>query len=165
MKAERAEVLTHGLAAGVLGYAVVVAFYAIWNMLLGRSPFFSAALLGEAAFFGLRDPSDLVLRAAPVLAFNGLHLLAFLTIGMIASWLAALSERGAQFWYIGLSLFLYGILHVLGLVLWLAEPLRAALPIWTLLTATVLSLLGMSLYLVIVHPGLRRELREYQEDA
>ena len=37
MRAERMEVLTHGLVAGVVGYAAVVVFYAIWNALQGRS--------------------------------------------------------------------------------------------------------------------------------
>lgn len=165
MKEERTEILTHGLVAGVLGYAVVVVFYAVWNVLQGRSPFFTAALLGEAAFYGLRDPAEATVWAGPVLAFNGLHLIVFLIVGMITAWIATQSEHGAQFWYIGLSLFIYGIIHVLALALWLAEPLRGALPVWSALLVTVLALGGMSLYLLHVHPRLRRELREYEEDA
>lgn len=165
MKAERTEVLTHGLVAGVLGYAVVVVFYAVWNALQGRSPFFTAALLGEAAFYGLEDPSEVTVWAGPVLAFNGLHLIVFLIVGMVAAWIATQSERGAHFWYIGMSLFIYGMIHVLGLVLWLAAPLRVEMPVWSALVVTVLALGGMSLYLLEVHPRLRRELREYQDDA
>ena len=165
MKAERTEVLTHGLVAGVVGYAVVVVFYAVWNVLQGRSPFFTAALLGEAAFYGLRDPGEATVWAGPVLAFNGLHLIVFLIVGMITAWIATQSERGAHFWYIGVSLFIYGMIHVLGLVLWLAAPLRVEMPVWSALVVTVLALGGMSLYLLEVHPRLRRELREYEEDA
>lgn len=164
MKAERAEVLQHGLVAGVLGYAVVVLFYAAWNALQGRSPFFTAALLGEAAFYGLRRADDVVVWAGPVLAFNGLHLVVFLGVGMLAAWLATQSERGAQFWYIGLSLFIYGAIHVLGLVLWVAAPLREQLPVWSALLATIAALGGMSLYLLKVHPLLQAEMRTYHDE-
>jgi hypothetical protein len=157
--------LTHGLAAGVVGYAVVVVFYAGWNALQGRSPFFTAALLGEAAFYGLKEPADVVVQPGPVLAFNGLHLVAFLVIGMIAAWLATQSERGAQFWYIGLSLFIYGLIHVLGLAIWLGEPLRGQLPVWSVVLATISALGAMSAYLLAVHPSLRQQLRRYQEDV
>ena len=157
--------LTHGLVAGVIGYAVVVVFYATWNVAQGRSPFFTAALLGGAAFYGLEEPGAVVVWAGPVLAFNGLHLVVFLGIGMIAAWLATVSEHGANVWYVGLSLLTYGLIHVLGMVLWVAEPLRGELPTWSALLATVLALGAMALYLLKVHPRLQQELREYDEDA
>ena len=71
VRSTAALVLARGLVAGVAGYLVVSTFFALKNALQGRSPFFTAALLGEAAFYGGSSPTDLVVRPAPVLAFNG----------------------------------------------------------------------------------------------
>jgi hypothetical protein len=164
VRPDRSEILTHGVLAGLLGYATVVVFYAVWNALHGRSPFYTAALLGATLFYGLRQGAEVVVWAGPVLAFNGVHLVIFLGVGLLAAWIATESERGAHYWYIGLSLLVYGSIHVIGLVLWIADPLRDRLPIWSAVVASVVALGAMAVYLFGVHPRLRQELVDYDED-
>jgi hypothetical protein len=114
MKPRHAETVSHGMIAGVIGYLAVVLFFTIANLAMGRSPFYTAALLGEAVFYGLRDPAEVVVWPGAVLAYNGLHLIVFLFLGMIAAWLAYLSERGPEFWYIGLTIFIFILFHIYG---------------------------------------------------
>jgi hypothetical protein len=96
MKPERIQVYAQGLVAGLIGYAMVAIVMAIANVILGRSPFHTAALLGSTMFYGLDDPSRLTIWAGPVLAYNGFHLLIFLGLGVVAAWFAHFAERAAM---------------------------------------------------------------------
>jgi hypothetical protein len=78
---------------------------------------------------GLKDPAHIVVWAGPVLAFNGLHLIISIFAGIIVAWLATWSESGPQLWYVGISLVIYGFVHLLGVMVWLEDSLRAALPV------------------------------------
>lgn len=75
MKPDSARVWFEGLVTGFLGYFTIVLFYGLLNLLIGRSFFHTAALLGRSLVEagpdgGIPDP------AGAILAFNGLHLLA-----------------------------------------------------------------------------------------
>jgi len=70
MKPERVEILRQGMIAGVLGYAVVAAFFAVLNFHDGHSIFRTASVLGSVLFYGLRDIDLLTVSAVPVLAFK-----------------------------------------------------------------------------------------------
>jgi len=164
MKARTEQLITQGLISGACGYAAVVLFFFVLNLVAGRSPFFTAALLGEAFFYGLNDPAGVVVWAGPVIAYNGLHLLIFLGLGMLAAWLAALSERGPEFWYISILVFLFIIFHVYGALLFLTEPFRSVFPVWQSFLAGTLASVAMGSFLVWARPGLRHELQEYREE-
>jgi len=161
MKPERTQVFSQGMVAGLVGYAVVALTFAIANVLMGRSPFHTAALLGGAAFYGLTDPARLVIGPGPVFAYNGFHLVVFLALGVATSWLAYFSERGPHFWYIGAVLMLFVAFHLFGAFLFLTEGVRAAISPWMLILAGFLAMAAMSAYLVWVHPALRREFRDF----
>lgn len=163
LKGEWMEVLRHGMVAGVFGYAVVVVFYMLLNVAQGRSPFLTPALLGGILFYGAESPGEVELSAGPVLAFNGLHLVVFLVVGTVTAWLATISEHGTYRWYLGLSLFLYACIHALGLVIWLVEPFRDVVPVWSAVVVTALAMAAMAIYLFAVHPRLRREVAAYEE--
>ena len=164
MRAERAQTNLQGLVAGFIGYAAVALFFAIVNVIAGRSPFFTAAFFGNALFYGVRDPAAVTIWPGPVFAYNGVHLLMFLVLGMIASWLAYLSERGPQFWYIGAILFLFVVFHLYGFVLLVTGGVQTVIPTWTVFMSTVLAGALMFAYLVWVHPRFRAELREFREE-
>ena len=161
MRAERAEIYWHGFVAGLVGYATIAIAVAVANLILGRSPFHTAALLGQALFYGLRDPSQLTIWPGPVLAYNGLHLLVLLGLGVFASWLAYLSERGPHFWYIGVIMMFFVMFHLFGLYLFASEPIRSALSPWALVAGGFAAMSTMSVYLVRVHPRLRAEFRDF----
>jgi hypothetical protein len=158
MKPERSELLFQGWVAGLLGYATVALFFAVENLIVGRSPFYTAGLLGQAYFYGLRDLSQLAIAPGPVLAFNGLHLIVFLVLGMLVAALAFLSEQGHQLWYVSAVFFLFIALHMLGFLVVLTEGVRAAVAPWTLVVAGVLACVAMGAYLLASRPELRRSL-------
>jgi hypothetical protein len=158
MKAERVQVYWQGLVAGLVGYATVAIVMAIANVLLGRSPFHTAALLGQTLFYGPIDPSQLTIWAGPVLAYNGFHLLIFLVLGVAAAWLAQLSERGPHFWYIGTVLMLFVAFHLFGALMLVGERFPSGLSPWALLGAGFAAMVTMSAYLVWAHPRLRSEM-------
>jgi len=160
MAPERSETFRQGLVAGMLGYATVVVFFALLNLIGGKSIFYTAALLGSALFYGARDVSAVTVAAGPVLAYNGVHLLVFLAFGIAAAWLAELSEHGPHFWYIAAILLITFAFHVFGLLLGMTESLRAALPAWSVLLSGALGSASMAGYLLWTHPGARQALRE-----
>lgn len=164
MRAERVQANWQGLVTGFIGYAAVALFFAIVNLIAGRSPFFTAAFFGSALFYGVHDPAQVSVWPGPVLAYNGVHLLMFLVLGMMASWLAYLSERGPQFWYIGTILFLFVVFHLYGFVLLVTGGVQTVIPIWTVFAATMLAGAAMFAYLLWAHPRFRAELHEFREE-
>ena len=156
--ASRGAVLLPGLYAGLIGYAVVVVFFAAVNVLAGRSPFHTAALFGAVVFYGLEDPAALAVTAGPVLAYNMLHMLAFLVLGVGGSWLVSMAERHPASRYLALFVLVFVFAHVVaGLVLF-AQPLPTV-GWWHLAAATLLAAVTMVWYLAARHPVLVRELR------
>lgn len=164
MRQERVQTYFRGLIAGVIGYAAVALFFAIVNSIEGRSPFFTAAFLGGALFYGVNDPMRTVVWPGAVLAYNGVHLLMFIALGMIASWLADLADRGPQLWYVAAILYAFVIFHLYGFVLLVTGGVQSVIPVWTTMAATILAGAGMFAYLLWVHPRFRAEMRHFAEE-
>ena len=102
MKPDSARVWFEGLVTGFLGYFTIVLFYGLLNLLIGQSFFHTAALLGRGLVEagpdgGIPDP------AGAILAINGLHLLAFLAIGLVAAWLVMQMERHPTLFVLALA--------------------------------------------------------------
>jgi hypothetical protein len=153
---EHQRLLKHGVLAGSIGYAVVVAFFAIANLLQGRSPFFTAAVLGNALLGG---PSAGV-AVAPVAVYNGLHLTAFLVLGLVGAWLSGLVVRRPQLWYLLLLLGVFVFFHLFGAVASLATPAGAGVvPLWEILVASLLAVTAMAAWLWRAYPGIRTGVR------
>lgn len=152
--------LIAGLYAGLLGYAAVAIVSAVLNMLTGRSPLYTAAMLGSGLLYGLERPEALVIRPAPVLAYNMAHLLVFLAIGLAVSWLVTLAERYVVAVYGILVALLVVAAHLYGGLLLFAEPLLGAWSWWHLGLASAAAAAVMAWYLWRAHPALRRALRE-----
>ena len=163
MTAERSATLLQGVLAGLIGYATLALLVGIIDIALGHSFFFTAALLGEHLFYGLSDPARVVVWPGAVFAYNGLHLLAFLIIGTVAAWLALMSEKGPELWYLAAILFLFVFLHAFGAILFLTEDIRAAIPAWVIVLPTIASAIAMGGYLLTVRPAFRHDLVTWQE--
>ncbi len=148
--------LKHGVLAGSVGYAVVVAFFAIANLAQGRSPFFTAAVLGNT-LLGAPSPGVAV---APVAVYNGLHLTAFLVLGLVGAWLTGLVVRRPQVWYLLLLLGVFAFFHMFGVVASLAAPAGAdVVPLWEILVASLLAVTAMAALLWRAYPGIRTRVR------
>lgn len=163
METNRSECIWQGLIAGLIGYAAVALLVGTMDALQGRSFFFTASLLGEWLFYGLTDPSKVVVWPGAVFAYNGVHLLTFLAFGVLAGWMAAVSERGPLFWYAAIVLFLIAFLHMFGAILLMTEGLRNVLPAYEVWIPAVVSVIAMAGYLLLIHPRLRREMRVWTE--
>ena len=153
-------ILTGGLAAGLIGYATVVVVVGVLNVLMGRSLFYTAAMFGSAMFYGLQDPATLQISAGPVLAYNMVHVLAFLAVGMLTSWLVSLAEQFPAAQYFILVVLIFVAFHLFAALLLFAGPLLGD-GAWIVvgvggITAAVL----MGWYLLKTHPLLQQELKE-----
>ena len=103
------------------------------------------------------------MAAGPVIAFNGVHLTAYLLFGYFAAWLVYETELHPEFWY--LALFFFVGVSVLSLVAVMAAMalIGAPVPVWSLFVASLLAAAGMAGYLTGSHRGLARTIRESQE--
>ena len=157
MKPERARVLSEGLIAGFVGYVAIVLFYGVLNLWSGNSFFSTAAMLGS----GLVSPSRPAGMAGAVLAFNGLHVIAFLVIGLSAAWIVMQTEQHPSLFVLALFIALAGLFFSVALFLSAAAVRGGGVPIGTVIAANLLAGLAMGGYLLRAHPRLWSELRDH----
>ncbi len=151
--------LREGLVGGVIAYAAVAGTLAVDHVLAGRSPFHTAAVLGGALFYATPGSTAGALGPGPVFAFNGLHLLACLGLGVVAAALAWLADRGPHLWYPAVLLYLLAAFHLLGLAFLLSPRVRADAALGgSALVAGVLASMLVAAYLVATHRRLRLDL-------
>ena len=165
MKPERAQWLTQGLIAGLIGYAAVAVFFLLVNVIGGRSPFHTAAALGSVLFYGLQDPANLVIEPGPVIAYNGLHLILSIVAATVAAWLLFETERHHFIWYFVFFVFLAGFVYSLVLIGVVGAEISHIVPWWSVLAANVIWLLSLGCYLWYQHRSLIGALRREQESA
>ena len=149
-----------GLVTGFVGYLVIVLFYGILNLLSGRMFFHTAAVLGQG-LVASNGPGYAAGSAGAVLAFNGLHVLAFLAIGLVAAWLVMQTERHPGFFVIALFAGLAGLFMTLAAFLSVSAMTEGQVPFWSVVAANLLAGLGMGAYLIRSHPRLWSELRDH----
>lgn len=154
MRPDRAEVLTHGLVAGFIGYAAVVIFFALINVIGGHSPFHTAARLGAVLFYGAAEPLAVTVEPGPVLAYNGVHLAVSLLAGIGSAFLLVETERYHFLWYFIFFLFLAGFVYVLLFVGILGAEITHVIPWWSALMGTVVWVAAMGGYLWTQHRSL-----------
>lgn len=153
-------ILVGGLVSGLIGYGTVVLVVSLLNVLGGRSPFYTAAVFGSTLFYGLRDPASLVIDPGPVLAYNMVHLLAFLGIGFLASGLVALAERYPAAQYLVLVVLIFVAFHIFAALMLFAEPLLGGRAWLTVGAAGVAAAVLMGWYLLKTHPLLKATLEQ-----
>jgi hypothetical protein len=108
--------VVEGLATGLIGYVTVVALFAVLNLSAGEDLFHTAAVLGSALFFGAAEAGSVVGGPAPVIAYNGVHMVVSLLIGMGAAWLVFQAERNHPLWFVVFFIFLAGFIFSIALV-------------------------------------------------
>ena len=125
MHAKRA-VLRDGLVAGLVGAGSVALWFLVVDAIAGRA-FFTPAVLGSAVFSGLPDPSTVVISVQPVLAYTAVHTLAFVIVGVIASFLLAEAEKDPRVIWLLVEFFVVFEIGFYGAVALLLTPLLAEL--------------------------------------
>lgn len=147
-----------GMVVGLIAYASVAVFYSAFDLLAARGTLYTVDLLGKTVFRGLRDPGVLQLPIRPdltaLLAYNALHLLISLAIGLIVIRLIEQAERHPSQARPVLFVMAAGfVLTILGVGV-LTTPMRPVLPWWSIVVANVFATLLAGVYLLRKRPGL-----------
>lgn len=158
MKDSTREAVVHGLVAGFLGYAVVALFYLLYDLAVGRAIGTTAELLG-LALLGQPTGSAESIDPGPIAVYNGLHLIVFLTAGIVAGWMVHQGEEHPVLWYPLLFLAIFVFFHLFGAVAAFAAPVGEAIPVWTVLAAGLSAMAAMVGWLWRSHPRLGRRIR------
>ncbi len=119
---EAGRILREGFTAGLVLYLTVAVFFAAVNVFVGRSPFHTAHVLGDPLLGPAADPLGPSPRLPAVIAFNGLHVVASVVLGLGAALLVGAVERMRDAWYVFFFIFVAGsIVMILGLGVLAAE--------------------------------------------
>jgi len=156
-------VLEDGFFAGTLGAALVALWYLALD-LVGGHPLFTPALLGSVLFRGATDATGVTIDPQIIAWYSALHFLAFLGVGLVASWLAAQFER---FPTVGVAILFLFVIFETGFFIFALTVGRAVLGtlgLWTIAVANLLAAAGMSTYLLRRHPTALRNMNRIWTD-
>jgi hypothetical protein len=150
MKKNSADVLLDGAVAGVIGYAIISLYFAALNLLLGVSPWYTLETISHA-LFGPGSPG-------PLIAYNGLHLVVFLILGIAAAYMVREVELHPTFWYAVFFLFITAFVFGYLLLVVLSDALASLRP-GTIAVGNAITALAMGGYLFWRHPKMVRRVR------
>ncbi len=145
-------VFEDGLFAGVIGALVVAVWFLILDAVHGR-PLYTPTLLGMLVLHGPESlGAAMPVQASPVAVYTGLHFLAFVLVGTVASYLWALFARYPS---AGIALLFAFILFETGffaLNFAMGSHVLGLLGAWTVGVGNLLAAGGMGAYLWVRHP-------------
>lgn len=157
--------LREGIVAGLIGYAVVALYYGLLNLVAGRSFFDTARELGLRVVGEGWLGDGAAASYAPVLAYNAVHGLAFLAVGLAAAWLVFQAERHPQFWFFFFLVGVSGLIVTELLFLLLAVPVTEVLSWESVAGANALAALAVGVFLFRRHRTIRERIEEMGADA
>ncbi len=152
MRTRFSGILREGLFGGFAAYGAVVLALAVLNAIQGRSVFHTAAAMGSVLLYGGEAQAAFALDPAPILAYNGIHLLGSIVVASLAAFMIYETEAHRSLWYVGFMLLVavaffgiawFGIagVEIAGLLEWS-----------TVVVATLVWLGAMTGYLLWQHP-------------
>jgi hypothetical protein len=153
-------ILREGFVAGLIGAASVATWFLLVDLVAGRA-FFTPAMLGDALFWGVRDPGQVQIAFPSVVGYTMVHMLAFVVVGLLAAFLAYEVELFPHALFIVVvffAVFEFGFYVILAI---LASPLLGALAWWSVAIGNTIAAAGMGYYLWRMHPKLREELKAH----
>jgi hypothetical protein len=145
------QMVRDGLFAGVIAHVVVAGFFILWNVASGLPALYTAALLGEALFGGLRDPASLTMDTGLAIAFNGVQLLLLLAFGFFAAWLVYETELHPQAWYLAAFGFLAATVAGYAGLLVVTLLIGGIVSAWTALASSLLGAASVAAYFALSH--------------
>lgn len=161
--ARTGSVVREGVIVGLIGYATVVVFYAVFDFLAARGVGFTLDLMGKVLFRGSRDPAILQLPPTPdagaMVGYNLLHLAVSLAVGLfVAALISRVEERPRLAFPVALTLLAGYLITIFG-VGRLVQGLTPLVPWWTIVIVNTLAAAVGALYLSRAHPGLLGRIR------
>jgi hypothetical protein len=138
----RSRYLREGIIAGLIGAAIVAAWFLIYDAARGQ-PLRTPAMLGAAAFQGMRDPSAVAVTPGLVAQYTVLHGVVFALFGVLIAYLIASAQSQPS----RLLIVFIALMSFRGRLLrssrgW-AHPVVTALGWWAILLANALAAGGM----------------------
>ncbi len=152
-----AAVLNDGLYAGVIGASIVALWFLIVDTIAGHA-FHTPTLLGTLLIRGVDEVGKTAVDAPMVAAYTAIHVVVFVAVGIVASYLITLFDRYPA---AGIALiFLFAFFEVGFFVVSaaLGGGLLGRLGPWSVGAANLLSAAGMAAYLWYRHPHLKQSL-------
>lgn len=150
-------VLEDGLFAGAIGGGLVALWYLVLDSFGGR-PLFTPSLLGSVLFKGASDAAGVQIEPQVIAWYTAVHFLAFIGMGIVASWLATQFER---FPTVGVAILFLFVIFETGFFIFAftaGKAVLGTLGLWTIAIANLLAAAGMALYLVRRHPDALRNM-------
>ena len=93
------DVLQDGLFAGLIGGLGMIAIYFLYDVATA-SPLRTPTVLGTLLFQGVEAARSARPELAVAIAYNGIHVLAWLAAGMLCAYLVQLVEHHPRSWYL-----------------------------------------------------------------
>ena len=148
---------SEGVVVGLLGAAAIALWFLIVDLIAGE-PLFTPAMLGSVLFWGVREPSQVDIAVAPILAYTMVHVLSFVVVGLVAAAVAYQAERSPSTLF--LAVVLFAVLGFGFFTVWtiLGPPILGALAWWSVAIGNGIAALGMGYAIWRRHPRLRERL-------
>ena len=157
MKQQSRRTLRQGFTAGLVGAVAVATWFLIVDSVSGR-PFYTPAILGSAAAFGLRDPTTVVVDVQSVGAYTAFHLLAFFAVGLVAARLAEEVGRSVDVLWLVVEFFLVFEVGFYGVIAIVFTPLLGELTWINVAVGNFVASASMGYYLWRANPEIREQL-------
>lgn len=155
--------IREGLAAGLLGAVAVMVWFLVIDLVNERA-LFTPGALGSALFFGARGMAEVQITPETVLGYTGVHLFAFMLVGLLASALVEGARREPHVLLASVLLFVTLEVLSVGLLAVVAEWLLDAIHWWMIIAANLIAAVGMGGYLLYRHPEVRENLSHDLEE-
>ena len=151
--ASAGDTLMDGVITGMLGALAVALWFLILDLIGGR-PLFTPSLLGAVLLHGSQAAAGQVTIAPlEIAAYTAFHLVSFVIVGVVLSWLMSLFERFPIMFFVLLVLFLCLMIGFFALDAALGASLVGRLHAWTVVVANLLAAAAMAFYQWKRHPG------------
>jgi hypothetical protein len=151
------KIVREGIVTGLIGAAVVAAWFLLFDLLRGR-PFFTPAALGSALFLGSSTVEAVSVEPATVIGYTVMHILAFAVTGVLAAAIVTAADDAPPLIIGAVMFFAVFEAFFMGLLAMVAEFLLGSLAWWTIAVGNVLAAVAMGWYLWMHHPRLRAAL-------
>lgn len=146
-------VLIEGFITGIIGAGIVAAWFLLLDTLT-HQPLWTPSLLGTVLFRGpeAAAANHAVIDPGMVAGYTIVHHVAFIVVGVLASFLISEMERIPPLGIALLFLFVFVETGFLIFVLSIGGPLLEGISLWGVAVANLLAATGMAGYLWYRHP-------------
>lgn len=148
-------ILTEGFITGIIGAGIVAAWFLLLDT-IQHEPLYTPSLLGTVLFKGAGAAADHQIDPGMVAAYTIVHHVAFVGVGVVASFLVSEMEHVPPLGIALLFLFVFFETAFHIFLLAVGEPLlgNEGIAFWGVAVANLLAAAGMAGYLWYRHPRL-----------